>query len=113
VKQRTFVRVTFRESEPFYGEKTDLSALFQDLDYTAVSLEGDSSGGGVSGIPELQQVSLHPLVGVIPVRQDNNKAGGSWAEGAQQQGRWNNPPHVYAWTVDGEQQELPQNPAQG
>jgi len=54
-------------------------------------------------------VSLHPLVGVIPVRQDNHKAGGSWAEGAQQQGRWNNPPHVYAWTVDGEQQELPQN----
>lgn len=24
--------VTFREAEPFYGEKTDLSALFEDLD---------------------------------------------------------------------------------
>ncbi|WVZ85689.1 hypothetical protein U9M48_032584 [Paspalum notatum var. saurae] len=34
-ERRLFVSmdVTFRESEPFYGEKTDLSSLFSDLDY--------------------------------------------------------------------------------
>jgi hypothetical protein len=45
------MNVTFRELEPFYGEKTYLSALF------VVSPEGEStSGSGVTGIPELQQL---------------------------------------------------------
>ena len=41
--------VTFRESEPFYGEKTDLSGLFDSLDHTqspVVGQEGESSGTG-------------------------------------------------------------------
>jgi hypothetical protein len=34
-ERRTFVSidVTFRESKPFYGEKTDLNMLFEELDH--------------------------------------------------------------------------------
>ena len=124
VERRTFVSmdVTFRESEPFYGEKTDLSALFQDLDYTTVCPEGESSSGavGVAGSPELQPLpmqqleQLQPLFDVIPVQQDNNTTGGRWAaEGELQQGRWNNPPQVYARRVAAEEQELRQHAIHG
>jgi hypothetical protein len=68
--------VTFRKFEPFYGEKVDLSVLFKDLNYNVVSPKGESSSG--TGIREPlqleQQVKLQPLVGVILVQQDNNKA---------------------------------------
>ena len=39
--------VTFRESEPFYGEKTDLSMLFEKLDHlrpTGIGQEGEKMG---------------------------------------------------------------------
>jgi len=44
-ERRLFVSmdVTFRESEPFYGEKTDLSTLFFDLD--SPSMDGDCREG--------------------------------------------------------------------
>ena len=47
-ERRTFVSmdVTFRESEPFYGEKTDLSVMFESLDQSQggeIGQEGESS----------------------------------------------------------------------
>ena len=60
--------VTFRESEPFYGEKTDLSSLFESLDQSQVGeigQEGESGGscGGGGAGSVLQQ----PIEGDIPV----------------------------------------------
>jgi hypothetical protein len=65
------MNVTFRELEPFYGEKTYLSALF------VVSPEGEStSGSGVTGIPELQQLE-QSLVQEEGGQKEHNKDGGT------------------------------------
>ena len=45
-ERRTFISmdVTFRESIPYYGEKTDLSMLFADIDMTEVCEEFEKYG---------------------------------------------------------------------
>ena len=69
--------VTFRESEPFYGEPTDLSVLFQELDHfhsvqdgqegeKAVShTHADSVGTNIDD--DDVQVQVQPIVGTISV----------------------------------------------
>ncbi|KAK1609557.1 hypothetical protein QYE76_033230 [Lolium multiflorum] len=49
-ERRTFVSmdVTFRESEPFYGEQTDLSILFEGLDHLS-QLSDDQEGENTNG----------------------------------------------------------------
>nr|CAE75905.1 OSJNBa0088I22.18 [Oryza sativa Japonica Group] len=50
-ERRTFVSmdVTFRESVPFYGERTDLSSLFVDLDNPIIDEDGQEGENGSSG----------------------------------------------------------------
>ena len=67
--------VTFRESEPFYGEKTDLSSLFESLDQSQVGeigQEGESGGscGGGGAGSVLQQ----PIEGDIPVQRSEQQS---------------------------------------
>lgn len=66
-EQRRFVSmdVTFREAEPFYGEKTDLSALFEDLD-PSKCIEDCQEGENTSNAREEEQQRT-PIVGSIPV----------------------------------------------
>ncbi|XBJ01732.1 hypothetical protein VPH35_021306 [Triticum aestivum] len=62
--------VTFRESEPFYGEKTDLSGSFESLDHTqstVISQEGESGGDGADSGVDL--VLQQPIEGDIAVVQ--------------------------------------------
>jgi hypothetical protein len=66
--------VTFRESEPFYGEQTDLSLLFAELDQlhsvqdghegekVVSHTKGDSMGTKPDGDV---QVEVQPIVGTI------------------------------------------------
>jgi hypothetical protein len=65
--------VTFRESELFYGEKTDLTSLFPDLDSPTmddVSREGESGDGDVSASNEHQQRKMDVVIsGSIPEQQ--------------------------------------------
>ena len=74
-ERRTFVSmdVTFRESEPFYGEKTDLSGLFDILDHTqspVIGQEGES-GGSCGGTDSM----LHqPIVGDILVQRSGQQS---------------------------------------
>ena len=65
--------VTFRESEPFYGEPTDLSVLFQGLDHLHSVQDGQEGEKAVSHTQEDSvgtndvQVQVQPIVGTIPV----------------------------------------------
>jgi len=68
--------VTFRESEPFYGEPTDLSVLFQELDHLHSVQDGQEGEKAVShtqedsvgtNIDDDVQVQVQPIVGTIPV----------------------------------------------
>ena len=60
--------VTFRESEPYYGEKTDLSSLF----------ESDNPSMGVDDIEELlekednQSRETEVITGLIPLHVSNS-----------------------------------------
>lgn len=77
--RRTFVSmdVTFWESNPYYGEKTDLSSLFECLDQPVVGPEGEvvlqpqvSEARGREqgrGQEEVMQQARPPMVGTIPV----------------------------------------------
>jgi hypothetical protein len=111
--------VTFRESEPFYGEQTDLSLLFKDLDHPAVGPEGENTGGGSDiGTDASEQQHQQPLIGVIPVVMQNTGAvreQHSTEAREQQQERWCNPPRVYGrrQEVDEQRNEGHQNPIQG
>ena len=44
--------VTFRESEPFYGEKTDLSSLFSSLDSPIIGSDDQERESEASDIRE-------------------------------------------------------------
>ena len=77
-ERRTFVSmdVTFRESEPFYGEKTDLSGMFDSLDQfyeDEVGQEGENSVPApayTGGVPPADtggvQVSAPAHIGSVP-----------------------------------------------
>jgi transposase InsO family protein len=68
-ERRTFVSmdVTFRESVPFYGERTDLSSLFVDLDNPIIDEDGQEGENGSSGTEEdTQSRSMKFVVGSIP-----------------------------------------------
>ena len=69
-ERRTFVSmdVTFRESEPLYGEKIDLSMLFEDLD-PPKSIEDGQKGENTSNVGEEEQQRM-PIVGSIPAVVD-------------------------------------------
>jgi len=66
--RRTFVSVdvTFRESVPFYGEKTNLSGLFLDLDSSDTCEVGDEENGtlGTKDVEELRRNTV--ISGLIP-----------------------------------------------
>ena len=66
-ERRTFVSmdVTFHESKPFYGEKTDLSGLFGSLDHTQSSMTGQEGESGSCDGANL--VLRHTVEDVIPV----------------------------------------------
>mgnify|MGYP006961253057 CR=1 FL=1 len=57
--------VTFRESEPFYGEKIDLSGLFESLDHTQSTVIGQEGESGSCDGANL--VLRHTVEDVIPV----------------------------------------------
>jgi len=63
--------VTFHESEPFYGERIELSGLFEELDHSLTGRNGQEGESysqieqqttGTSGIQ-----SQPPIVGTIPI----------------------------------------------
>ena len=66
--------VTFRESEPYYGEKTDLSSLFE-LGEPSMSVYEQE---GMDGIDVVQDNEGHQsratkvITGVIPLRVSNS-----------------------------------------
>ena len=55
--------VTFREAEPYYGEKTNLSALFDDLD--PPKSIGDGQEGESTSNSEGEEQQRMPIVGSI------------------------------------------------
>ena len=66
--------VTFRESEPFYGDQTDLSVLFKDLDHLSCNgHEGESSGVGTVFGQQPTLVQQQPIVGAgaVSVQQQH------------------------------------------
>ncbi len=68
-ERRTFVSmdVTFRESVPFYGEKTDLSSLFVDLDNSTSGHDGQQMEGEILGPKGDEQSKKEKfVVGSIP-----------------------------------------------
>ena len=76
--KRMFVSmdVTFRESEPFYGEPTDLSLLFPELDHLHSVKDGHEGEKAVShaqrdsvrtNIDDDVQVQVQPVVGTIQI----------------------------------------------
>jgi len=75
-ERRLFVSmdVTFRESEPYYGEKTDLSSLFE-LGEPSMSVYEQE---GMDGIDVVQDNEGHQsratkvITGVIPLRVSNS-----------------------------------------
>ena len=66
-ERRTFVSmdVTFRESEPFYGEKTDLSMLFEELDQQKNIEVGQEGEKSILASPD--QHTQQPFVASIPI----------------------------------------------
>ena len=72
-ERRTFVSmdVTFRESEPFYGEQTDLNVLFEELDQCLqpeIGQEGESSDSDNDNCGGADSVLQQPIEGDIPVQ---------------------------------------------
>jgi hypothetical protein len=59
--------VTFRESEPFYGESTDLSLLFTELDQRH-SVEDGHEGEKVVSHPQQGQLILWALILIMGFR---------------------------------------------
>jgi hypothetical protein len=76
-ERRTFVSmdVTFRESEPFYGEKTDLSILFEDLDHFPAHGTGQEGESELMQGETISEPQPQPIVGLIPGRQDGDGEG--------------------------------------
>jgi len=70
--------VTFKESIPFYGEKTDLSSLFIDLD----PLNGSEDSEQIEPRVETKVNEKRVLVGLIP---DSVKVNDTIQEGRVQQ----------------------------
>jgi hypothetical protein len=66
-EHRMFVSmdVTFRESIPFYGERTDLSDLFATLDSNGMDKAGDEGGNENIGTKDNEQ-SKGVIIGSIP-----------------------------------------------
>ena len=63
--------VTFRESEPFYGEQTVLSVLFEELDQCLqpeIGQEGESSDSDNYNCGAADSVLQQPIEGDIPVQ---------------------------------------------
>lgn len=73
-ERRTFVSmdVTFRESKPFYGEKTDLSVLFEDLDHFPAHGTGQEGESELMQGETISEPQPQPIVGLIPGRQDGD-----------------------------------------
>ena len=67
-ERRTFVSmdVTFRESEPYYGEKTDLNVLFEGLDHPLSSQVGQE-GENEQVAPRVVHPASSIIVGTIPI----------------------------------------------
>ena len=66
--------VTFREGEPFYGEPTDLSLLFEELDHLHSVVDGHEGEKVVSrtqdecsNTDDNVQVQVRPIVGTIQI----------------------------------------------
>ena len=57
--------VTFRESETFYGEKTDISMLFEELDQQKNIEVGQEGEKSIVASPE--QHTQQPFVASIPI----------------------------------------------
>jgi hypothetical protein len=90
----TFVSidVTFWESNPFYGEKTDLSAIFEGLDQplNIAGQEGESASGSSASnnsSPHVkQQPPQHPMiVGSIPLVVPELPHARSWPKPNEEQ----------------------------
>jgi hypothetical protein len=89
--------VTFRESKPYYGEKTDLSSLFE-LGDPSVNQDGREGEIGVDKLQEKKNDDSREAVtitGLIPIlvsnsyvdrRQENKDIGNIHA--TQKQGTW-------------------------
>ena len=58
--------VTFRESIPFYGEKTDLSGLFLDLDSSDTCEVGDEENGPLVTVDAEESRRNKVITGLIP-----------------------------------------------
>ena len=60
--------VTFRESEPFYGEPTDLSLLFSDLNHLHSVADGHEGEKAVSSVGTTNnEGQARPIVGTMQV----------------------------------------------
>ena len=84
--------VTFRESEPFYGEPTDLSLLFADFDHltqSEVGHEGEkevshTQGDSVSTkIDDDVQVQVQPIVSTIQIGSPQVPTRDRWTQNLQ------------------------------
>lgn len=73
IERRTFVSmdVTFWESEPYYGEKTDLSALFEELDHQPLSADVQEGENGHSQQRLPQQIVGGPIP--VAVAEENEQ----------------------------------------
>jgi hypothetical protein len=60
--------VTFRESEPFYGEKTDISMLFEELDQQKNNEVGQEGEKSIVTSPE--QHAPQPIVVSVSISVD-------------------------------------------
>jgi hypothetical protein len=58
--------VTFRESIPFYGEKTDLSDLFLDLNSSDTCEVGDEENGPLVNVDVEESRRNKVITGLIP-----------------------------------------------
>jgi len=61
--------VTFQESEPFYGEKTDISMLFEELDQQKNNEVGQEGEKSIVARPEQHapQHAPQPIVASVPI----------------------------------------------
>ena len=88
-ERRTFVSmdVTFRESEPFYGEQTDLSMLFEGLDHLSSSTDGQEGESTVIPTATSTERQSAPLmIGSVPITIPNSEIDGARTT-AQQRGQ--------------------------
>jgi hypothetical protein len=80
--------VTFRDAEPFYGEKTDLSALFEDLD--PPKSIGDGQEGESASNAEGEEQERMPIVVSIPAAVEKTENNQKWPRPNEE-----NNPQVY------------------